>query len=168
MTDQDDSPDIAEDAAQEQAAEADVGASRTVNKGGLAILVIIVISLTWYLLADRYTPSTDQARVQGYVVGVAPQVAGIVTQVWVKNNQSVQEGEPLFEIDPISVRDRAGQGESDLANAVRQVDAGSAASSRHAPTCARHRQVRTRPRRIRRRLERLREAGPRYYFDAPP
>ena len=127
MTDQDDSPDIAEDAAEEQAAEADAGASRTVNKGGLAILAIIVISLTWYLLADRYTPSTDQARVQGYVVGVAPQVAGIVTQVWVKNNQSVQEGEPLFEIDKSQYEIALAKAQSDLANAVRQVDAGSAA-----------------------------------------
>jgi multidrug resistance efflux pump len=38
--------------------------------------------------------------VQGFVVGVAPKIAGLVTNVWVKNNQEVEEGERLFEIDP--------------------------------------------------------------------
>ena len=33
------------------------------------MLLAIVLSLLWYLLADRYTPYTTQARVEGYVVG---------------------------------------------------------------------------------------------------
>ena len=36
--------------------------------------MLILVSLTWYLLADRFTPYTSQARVQGYVLGVAPKV----------------------------------------------------------------------------------------------
>lgn len=126
MTDQDDSPDIAEDETVDPAVEADESASSAVNKGGLMVLALIVISLTWYLLADRYTPSTDQARVQGYVIGVAPQVAGIVTEVWVKNNQSVAEGDPLFKIDPTQYEIALAKAKSDLENAARQVDAGSA------------------------------------------
>ena len=86
-------------------------AGRTVKKGALGVVLAIVLSLTWYLLADRYTPYTSQARIEGYVVGVAPQVAGMVTKVLVTNNQEVHEGQPLFEIDPLAVPDCAGQGE---------------------------------------------------------
>ncbi|MGB5468500.1 MAG: HlyD family secretion protein [Sedimenticolaceae bacterium] len=102
-------------------------AAAPVKKGTLAIGLVIVLSLTWYLLADRFTPYTSQARVQGYVVGVAPKVAGLVTQVWVENNQEVEAGQPLFEIDPSQYRIALDKARSDLANARSQVDAGSAA-----------------------------------------
>ena len=70
------------------------------KRGTLFIFLLILSSLAWYLLSDRFTPYTSQARVQGYVVGVAPKVAGVITQVWVENNQEVEEGERLFQIDP--------------------------------------------------------------------
>ena len=56
-------------------------AAAGVKKGTRIIIAVIVLSLVWYLLADRFTPYTSQARVQGYVVGVAPKVAGVVTDV---------------------------------------------------------------------------------------
>jgi multidrug resistance efflux pump len=102
-------------------------AGRSVKKGVLGVVLAIVLSLTWYLLADRYTPYTSQARVEGYVVGVAPQVAGIVTRVLVTNNQEVQEGQPLFEIDPSQYQIALDKAKSDLASAGKQVGAGSAA-----------------------------------------
>jgi len=102
------------------------GASASVRKGGVLVLLVIVLSLGWYLLADRFTPFTSQARVQGYVVGVAPKVGGLVTQVWVKNNQEVDAGQPLFEIDPSQYRIALDKAQSDLESARRQVEAGSA------------------------------------------
>jgi len=99
----------------------------SVKKGTLMIGLVILASLVWYLLADRFTPYTSQARVQGYVVGVAPKVAGIVTQVWVGNNQEVEAGQPLFEIDPSQYRIALEKAKSDLQNARSQVGAGSAA-----------------------------------------
>ncbi|MGD8931780.1 MAG: HlyD family secretion protein [Chromatiales bacterium] len=100
--------------------------SASVNRGALLIGLVILLSLTWYLLADRFTPYTSQARVQGYVIGVAPKVAGLVTQVWVKNNQEVEADQPLFEIDPSQYRIALEKAESDLEQARRQVEAGSA------------------------------------------
>jgi multidrug resistance efflux pump len=97
-----------------------------VRKGGIGIALVIAVSLLWYLLADRFTPYTTQARVQGYVIGVAPQVAGTITQVWVKNNQDVDAGERLFEIDPSHYQIALAKAQSDLDNARRQVGAGSA------------------------------------------
>src|SRR5210317_2240441 len=84
----------------ENAGPADDSAATSVKKGTGLIALVILLSLSWYLVADRFTPYTSQARVQGYVVGVAPKVAGVVTEVWVSNNQEVQADQRLFQIDP--------------------------------------------------------------------
>jgi len=101
-------------------------ATAPVKRGGMIIALVIVLSLAWYLLTDRFTPYTNQARVQGYVIGVAPKVAGVVTRVWVKNNQEVDKNQPLFEIDPSQYQIALDKARSELENARRQVGAGSA------------------------------------------
>jgi len=112
---------------EEMPVEASSKAKASVNKGSLIVLGLIVLSLFWYLLADRFTPYTTQARVQGYVVGVAPKVAGVLTNVWIQNNQVVDESQQLFEIDPSQYRIAVEKARSDLETARRQVDAGSSA-----------------------------------------
>ncbi|MCP3866828.1 MAG: HlyD family secretion protein [Gammaproteobacteria bacterium] len=101
-------------------------AAASVKRGTSFILLLIILSLAWYLVSDRFTPYTSQARVQGYIVGVAPKVAGVVTHVWVNNNQEVEAAQPLFEIDSSQYRIALKRAQSDLANAQTQVDAGSA------------------------------------------
>jgi multidrug resistance efflux pump len=101
-------------------------AAGSVKKGASLVALLIALSLVWYLLGDRFTPYTTQARVQAYVVGVAPKVAGVVTQVWVENNQAVEAGQRLFEVDPSQYRIALEKAQSDLESARRQVDAGSA------------------------------------------
>ena len=78
----------------------------------------------WYLVADRYTPYTSQASVEGFVIGVAAQVSGTVTKVAVVNDQEVQVGEPLFEIDDSQYRLALSKARSDLDHARKQVGAG--------------------------------------------
>lgn len=63
----------------------------------LALLVLLIV---YYAASNRYTPFTDSAYVQAFVVQVAPQVAGQVVQVYVQENQRVEKGAVLFEIDP--------------------------------------------------------------------
>lgn len=111
-------------AVQEEASQED--APRAVKRGGLVVAGLILLSLVWYLASDRYTPYTTQARVQGYVVGVAPQVSGNVIEVQVKNNQRVEAGEVLFRIDPTQYEIALAKAQSDYENALRQVDAGDA------------------------------------------
>ena len=136
--------------------KAGAGAAR----GAKVLAGLIVLSLLWYLMSDRYTPYTSQARVQGYVVGVAPQVAGNLTQVWVSNNQDVEKGDRLFEVDPTPYRIALARAQSDLENARRQVDAGSAAveSARASLLAAEANEVRARQ--DYERLRRLREDDP--------
>jgi multidrug resistance efflux pump len=101
-------------------------ASSSVKKGGAGILILILASLAWYLAADRYTPYTQQARIQGFVVGVAPKVSGLVTKVAVSNNQIVKAGDPLFEIDRSSYEIAVKRARSDLDNTRKQISAGAA------------------------------------------
>jgi multidrug resistance efflux pump len=129
MSDREARQDVTDDLPEESAAKPDpaAAAKASVNKGGIAILALIALSLVWYLLSDRFTPYTDQARVQGYIVGVAPQVAGTVVEVWVKNNEAVEEGQRLFQIDPSQYQIAVDVANSNLESAVRQVEAGNAA-----------------------------------------
>jgi multidrug resistance efflux pump len=66
----------------------------------LGILLIIAAMVTYYVLANRYTPFTTDAYVQAFVIQVASQVEGQVVQVHVLENQPVRKGDLLFEIDP--------------------------------------------------------------------
>jgi multidrug resistance efflux pump len=102
-------------------------AKQSVNKGGLFIGIIILLSIAAYILADRFTPYTTQARIQAYVVGVAPKVAGVVTQVWVSNNQEVQKGEKLFQVDPSQYQIALERAQGEYESALRTVGAGNAA-----------------------------------------
>jgi multidrug resistance efflux pump len=90
------------------------------------VVLLIVVSLTWYLLADRFTPYTQQARVQAYVVPVAAEVSGRVTRVLVHNNQSVEAGDVLFEIDDAQNRIAAERARAELESTRRQVGASTA------------------------------------------
>ena len=96
------------------------------KKGVRWIVLLIVLSLVWYLMADRLTPYTQQARVQAFVVPVAPEVSGRVTQVYVRNNQDVKAGTILFEVDPEHYRIAVDRARADLESTRRQIGAGTA------------------------------------------
>jgi multidrug resistance efflux pump len=100
--------------------------SDPVNKGIRWVLLLIVLSLTWYLLADRYTPYTQQARVGAFVIAVAPEVAGRVVRTHVRNNQDVQAGDLLFEVDPQPYRIAVDRARADLESTRRQIGASTA------------------------------------------
>lgn len=135
-------------------------AAESVKKGGSALLIVIVLSLAWYLLADRFTPYTTQARVQGYVVGVAPKVAGVVMEVFVSNDQEVEAEQPLFQIDRSQYEIALEQARSNLETTQRQIDAGAAGvdSARAALRSAQANA--TRSQKDLARLKRLREQDP--------
>jgi len=70
-----------------------------VRKWTLIVLGACVVLMAWYLISDRVTPYTNQARVHALVVPIAPQVSGIVTDVTVTNNEYVSADQELFRID---------------------------------------------------------------------
>ena len=57
------------------------------------VVVLCVLIFAYNLIADRLTPYTSQATVQAYVVGIAPEIAGNIIAVQVKDNQRVAQAE---------------------------------------------------------------------------
>ena len=96
------------------------------KKGTKWVLLLIVLSLAWYLLADRFTPYTQQARVGAFVIPVAAEVSGRVIRVNVRNNQDVKAGEVIFEIDPQPYQIAVDRARADLESTRRQIGASTA------------------------------------------
>jgi len=94
--------------------------------GASVVLALIAGSLLWYFVADRLTPHTTQARVQAFVVPVAAEVAGKVLAVHVRNNDEVQPGQPLFDIDPEQYRIALQRSRSDFESVRSSVNAAAA------------------------------------------
>ncbi|MGI9433132.1 MAG: HlyD family secretion protein, partial [Myxococcota bacterium] len=78
---------------------------------------LVLIALTWYVAADRCTPSTSAARVSGNVVPIVPEVSGIVESVHVELNQIVKAGDLLAGIDSESYEVAVERAEAELARA---------------------------------------------------
>lgn len=88
---------------------------RVVLTLSIVILAIILGMTLWdtYMIA----PWTRDGRIRVYVVKVAPEVAGTVVQVPVRDNQYVHKGDPLFVIDPLRFKIAIQQAQATLENA---------------------------------------------------
>ena len=73
--------------------------SDPVRKWTLILLGLFLVLFFYYLVADRLTPFTAQARVHALVVPIAAEVSGTVADVMVSSNQSVDAGDLLFRLD---------------------------------------------------------------------
>jgi membrane fusion protein, multidrug efflux system len=66
---------------------------------GLVALVLAAISTGWYLYSRGYE-STDDAQVDGHLNPIAARIDGTIKAVHVDDNQAVQAGTLLIELDP--------------------------------------------------------------------
>jgi len=64
------------------------------------LLVVAVLAFIWYVAADRVAPSTNEARVQAWIIPITPEVSGRVTRVDVAQDERVEQGRLLAVIDP--------------------------------------------------------------------
>ncbi len=80
-------------------------------------LVLSLVLLAGYLIADRWTPVSTQARVHTLVVPIAAEVSGTVAEVTVANNQLVQAGEVLFRVEDERYRLAVASAEANLESA---------------------------------------------------
>ena len=96
------------------------------RRAAIIVFVLIVLSLLWYFISDRLTPYTSQARVQAFVVPVPAEVSGTVLKVYVKNNDVVQRGQPLFDIDPTQYKIALQRSRSDYESVRLSVNASNA------------------------------------------
>lgn len=96
-----------------------------------------MVLLSGLLLAAAYTgieyfrglawQSTDNAQVEGHIVNIATRVSGQVARVLVSDNQTVEQGQVLIELDPsdldaklLQARAEVAQAEAGLAAALAQ------------------------------------------------
>jgi membrane fusion protein, multidrug efflux system len=76
--------------------------TRKVAKWGIAAIVLIVgvtFAIRYWIHAQHYT-STDDAYINADRTQIAAQIAGQVLHVFVRDQQHVKAGDPLFDIDP--------------------------------------------------------------------
>ena len=100
-------------------AKAPASPMRKIILGALLLLLILFI---YHVLSDRYTPYTSQARVETFLTQIAPEVAGDVLEVDVKDNSRVQKGQLLFRIDPEPYQVAVRAAEANLSVALQGAD----------------------------------------------
>lgn len=93
----------------------------------LIVVVIAVVLFIYGMISDRFTPHTSQALVQGYIVRIAPEVAGRVLEIPVATDQKINAGAILFRIDPEQYQLAVKRAEAQLAGAGQAVGANTAA-----------------------------------------
>ena len=66
---------------------------------GIVLLVLIVCGVAYFAYDALKYQSTDDAYVETTTVSVAPKVSGHVTEVFIKDNQPIKEGDLIAKID---------------------------------------------------------------------
>jgi multidrug resistance efflux pump len=103
---------------------------QSISRFVLTALIVLIAAVVAHALWKRYmySPWTRDARVRAEVVRIAPDVAGIVTAVSVRDNQEVHKGDLLFVIDQERFRYAVAQAEANLAAAEAAARAAGASS----------------------------------------
>ena len=91
------------------------------------ILIISASYFVWYIVSDRLTPMTDQARVRALITPLVPQVAGKISHIHVGGDKKVKQGDVLFEIDERDYQFAVDQAEGNLELAGQNVGANTSA-----------------------------------------
>jgi len=66
---------------------------------GAAVILLAIGAGSYYWISSRNVESTDDAFTDGRAIAIAPQVAGQVEALDVRDNQFVRKGDPLIHID---------------------------------------------------------------------
>ena len=100
---------------------------RGTRVAAIVIAALIAASLATYFVGDRLTPYTSQARVHAFVVPVAAEVSGKILEVHIANDDRVQPGQPLFDVDPDQYEIALQRARSEYESVRRSVNASVAA-----------------------------------------
>src|ERR1700756_5133044 len=75
------------------------GRRKTLLFAAIVACVILVGAVSFWLYSRTYE-STDDAQVDGHLNGITSRIDGVVKAVHVEENQSVQAGQLVAEMDP--------------------------------------------------------------------
>ncbi|WP_417873323.1 HlyD family secretion protein [Xanthomarina gelatinilytica] len=88
------------------------------------VLLAAFIIMLFHVLSSRFTPSTNQTRVHGLNLSIAPMVSGYITRVDVGLHSKVKAGDTLFIIDRKPYEIAVAQAEVNLENVTQNLTAG--------------------------------------------
>jgi multidrug resistance efflux pump len=111
---------------QNGAEDAPVNKKKKVDPVKLFTYIILVICLAvfiWHVFSDRQTPYTDQAKIKGLAIPIAPRVSGYITQINVRLHSMVEQGDTIFQIDRRPFDMAVKSAEAKLDNTAQQVGA---------------------------------------------
>lgn len=100
-----------------------ITARRKLIFAGIIIFLIALIIAVYYYIRSRDYQSTDDAFIEGHIVGIAPKVSGTVQNVNIRDNQKVKQGDLIFIIDPKDYITRVNEAKGALASAIAQRNA---------------------------------------------
>ena len=89
---------------------------------GVTVLAVLIAVVIYYIYFIAPYESTDDAFVDAYVTVVSSRVPGQVEQLLVKDNQWVNQGDVLVELDPRDYETSLANAKADLATAQSQLD----------------------------------------------
>jgi membrane fusion protein, multidrug efflux system len=83
----------------------------------IAVILLLAIGAGIFYWRSTYTESTDDAQVDGDLYQVSSRVTGQVIKVYVEDNQRIDVGQPIAEIDPKDYQVALEQAQANLASA---------------------------------------------------
>jgi membrane fusion protein (multidrug efflux system) len=83
----------------------------------IAVVALLAIAAVFFYWRSTYSEDTDDAQVDGNLYQVSARVAGQVIHVDVQEQQKVNAGDPIAEIDPRDFEVAVEQAQANLANA---------------------------------------------------
>jgi membrane fusion protein (multidrug efflux system) len=83
----------------------------------IGVVLLIVLGAAFFYWRSTYTEDTDDAQVDGNLYQISSRIAGQVVKVTVDDNQTVQAGQLLAEIDPTDYQVALDQAQANLASA---------------------------------------------------
>jgi membrane fusion protein, multidrug efflux system len=82
----------------------------------IAVIILLVIGAGIFYWRSTFTEDTDDAQVDGDLYQVSSRVTGQVIKVYVDDNQQVNVGAPIAEIDPKDYQVALEQAQANLAS----------------------------------------------------
>jgi len=95
---------------------------RTIFIGAVIALLVALGCIAWWIHSGTYE-STDDAQVDAHLNPVAARVQGTVSAVYVEDDQAVQAGQPLVDLDTRDLEVSLAQAQANYDQAVAQLHA---------------------------------------------
>jgi membrane fusion protein, multidrug efflux system len=95
---------------------------RSLLIGAAVVVLLIVGCAVWWVYSSTYE-TTDDAEVDGHLNPIAARVGGTISAVYVEDNQRVQAGQPLVDLDPKDSQVSLSEAQADYDQAVAQMKA---------------------------------------------